>query len=89
MTFWIALGVVIAVAAAVVFAGVGALVLLGGWDATRGELMPGLARDRVGPAWRLGELVLMWGPLLVLAGFALATGARLVALALAALTAVR
>jgi hypothetical protein len=89
MTFWIVLGVVIAVAAAMVFAGVGALVLLGGWDATRAELLPGLARDRTGPAWRLGELVLMWGPLLILAGFAVATGARFVALALAALTAVR
>ncbi len=86
MTFWIGLGVVIAAAAAVVFAGVGGLTLLGGWDATRGELLPGLARDRAGTAWRIGEVLLVWLPLALLAGFALATGARLVALALAVLT---
>ncbi|HMO55809.1 MAG TPA: hypothetical protein PKA05_14955 [Roseiflexaceae bacterium] len=85
VTILLLLGVLIGVVSALVFAAIGALTMLGGVDATRGQIIPGFRTDRPGGAERLLTLVGFWLPLIIVVAFAIYTGVRIVEMILAAL----
>lgn len=81
----VVLGVLIGIAAAIVFLLVGALSLFGGADATRHQLLPGFLPDRPPVTERLLTLLGVWAPIIFVAVLCLLAGIQFVRVMVAAL----
>ena len=79
------LGVLIAIGSMLAFLVIGALTLLGGTDATRGQVLPGLLPDQPGAGERLLTLLGLWGPVLFVALLCLLAAIQILRVAIAAL----
>jgi hypothetical protein len=79
------LGMLIGIAAAIVFLLIGALTLFGGADATRGQVLPGFVPDQLGAVERVLALLGLWMPIVLVAALCLLAGIQFVQVIVAAL----
>ena len=79
------LGVLIAIGSMLAFLVIGALTLLGGTDATRGQVLPGFLPDQPGAGERLLTLLGLWGPVLFVALLCLLAAIQILRVAIAEL----
>jgi hypothetical protein len=80
----IIIGVLIALGAAIAFLIVGALVLFGGARATNSQVVPGFLPDRPGSLERGLALLVVWGPVLLIAALCLLAGIKIFQVAVGA-----
>ncbi|MDZ4719695.1 MAG: hypothetical protein SH847_14685 [Roseiflexaceae bacterium] len=79
------LGALIGSGAAIAFLLVGALVLFGGADATRGQLLPGFAPDQPRAGARFLTFLGLWAPIILVATLCLLAGIQFMRVIVAAL----